>query len=62
MKNLSSKDYIDAIRSKITDDMTHDENYYGPAGSVVTDAGTSHISVLAADGAAVSMTATINLG
>ena len=61
MKNLASEEFLEATRAMIWDNVTHEVRYYGPAGASVDDAGTSHISVLAADGAAFSMTSTINL-
>jgi len=36
-------------------------DYYGPTFDVVPDSGTAHINVLAPDGAAVSLTGSINL-
>ncbi|XP_011312597.1 gamma-glutamyltranspeptidase 1 [Fopius arisanus] len=59
--NLSSKRYIEEIRSKIKDDWTSTHpKYYGVDVAVPNDSGTSHVSVLAPDGSAVSVTSTIN--
>ncbi|XP_043255002.1 glutathione hydrolase 1 proenzyme-like isoform X1 [Colletes gigas] len=59
--NLTSIDYADAIRMKIKDDRTNnDPMYYGAVMSTPEDSGTSHVSVLAPDGSAVSVTSTIN--
>ena len=61
MRNLTSDEYAEYTRSRITDDMTHDVEYYDPAFELVEDSGTAHASILAADGSAVSVTGTINL-
>lgn len=54
--------YVDSIRGKITDEMTHDLLYYG----LITDGrlttGTSQISLVAGNGDAVSMTTSVNSG
>lgn len=60
MKNLTSQNYADYTRSRITDDRTHDVSYYGPSFEWKEDQGTSHIAVLSPDGNAVSMTSSIN--
>lgn len=50
--------------SHITDDVTHDPDYYiwpfHQGGDVAHDHGTSHLSVLAENGDAVACTSTIN--
>ena len=56
-----SKDYADEIRADITDNQTQPIEYYDPAFDGVVDSGTSHVSVLAPNGGAVSMTSSINL-
>lgn len=58
--NLTSQDYADSLRAQITDDSTHDTEYYGPSFTIVEDSGTSHISVVDQFGNAVSITSTIN--
>ncbi|XP_063973968.1 scoloptoxin SSD14-like [Diachasmimorpha longicaudata] len=59
--NLSSQSYIEEVRSKIKDDWTSTHpKYYGVDVAVPNDSGTSHVSVLAPDGSAVSVTSTIN--
>ncbi|GFS25966.1 gamma-glutamyltranspeptidase 1 [Elysia marginata] len=58
--NLTSKAYVDSIRELITDDITHDYNYYGPSFYTPKTSGTSHLSVLDQYGNAVSVTSTIN--
>lgn len=61
-KNLTSKDYANEIRTKIVDTKTwNDPEHYGASvGGGVDDHGTSHLSVLAPNGDAVSVTSTIN--
>ncbi|XP_030763762.1 glutathione hydrolase 1 proenzyme-like isoform X2 [Sitophilus oryzae] len=59
--NLTSKSYAKDIRSKIFDDRTsQDPTYYGAKASLVEDHGTAHISILAPNGDAISVTSTIN--
>ncbi len=61
LREMLSQDTIKHIRSRITDDRTHDPLYYEPDYThSPPDGGTSHISVLAPDGGAVSVTSTIN--
>ncbi|XP_078033870.1 glutathione hydrolase 1 proenzyme [Augochlora pura] len=61
VKNLTSKTYADGIRNKIKDDSTNNSpEYYGAVTVTPEDSGTSHVSVLAPDGSAVSVTSTIN--
>ncbi|XP_078598417.1 glutathione hydrolase 1 proenzyme-like isoform X1 [Branchiostoma floridae x Branchiostoma japonicum] len=61
IRNMTSGDYAESLRQKITDDTTHDYRYYGPSFVLPEDSGTSHVSVLAPNGDAVSVTSTINL-
>ena len=56
-----SKDYADEVRADITDNQTQPIEYYNPAFDSVDDTGTSHVSVLAPNGGAVSMTSSVNL-
>ena len=58
---LTSKEYADEVRTDITDNQTQPIEHYEPAFDSVDDSGTSHVSVLAPDGGAVSMTSSINL-
>jgi len=62
LANLTSKEYAAEIRAQIHDNETFDPSYYGPAttSGTTVDHGTSQLSVLSADGDAVSVTLTIN--
>uniref|UniRef100_A0A668U4I0 Gamma-glutamyltransferase 5a n=1 Tax=Oreochromis aureus TaxID=47969 RepID=A0A668U4I0_OREAU len=51
--------FANHIRSLISSDKTHDPQYYGK-NSYMDSIGTTHLSVLAEDGSAVSVTSTIN--
>uniref|UniRef100_A0A668U0N4 Gamma-glutamyltransferase 5a n=1 Tax=Oreochromis aureus TaxID=47969 RepID=A0A668U0N4_OREAU len=58
-KNLTEDSFANHIRSLISSDKTHDPQYYGK-NSYLDSIGTTHLSVLAADGSAVSVTSSIN--
>lgn len=58
---MISDDFADTIRSKISDDSTQSENYYGGEFVNSESDGTSHLSIIAEDGSAVAVTSTINL-
>ncbi|XP_058443563.1 glutathione hydrolase 1 proenzyme-like [Malaya genurostris] len=61
IRNLTSKDYADYIRAKIDDHRTFtDYKFYGADFTTPDDHGTAHVSVLAPNGDAVSVTSTIN--
>lgn len=58
---MSSMSYSASIRSMIRNDTTfQDIDYYGANSTSVDDHGTAHFSILASNGDAVSITATIN--
>ncbi|KAJ7725834.1 gamma-glutamyltranspeptidase [Mycena maculata] len=58
---IPSKAFADRIATNITDDETHEPQYYGPEFDVPTDHGTSHTSSVDKNGMAVSLTSTVNL-
>ncbi|KAL3976164.1 PML-RARA-regulated adapter molecule 1 [Sarotherodon galilaeus] len=58
-KNLTEDSFANHIRSLISSDKTHDPQYYGDT-LHLDSIGTTHVSVLAADGSAVSVTSSIN--
>jgi len=61
LTNLTSDDYAEMIKRRIKDDRTsNDPGEYGAVTTTIVDAGTAHVSVLAPDGSAVSVTSTIN--
>ncbi|XP_067204018.1 glutathione hydrolase 1 proenzyme-like isoform X2 [Linepithema humile] len=61
LANLTSNDYAEVIKERIKDNRTsNDPEEYGAVTATIVDAGTSHVSVLAPDGSAVSVTSTIN--
>lgn len=58
---MSSAEYSQLIRNRIRNDTTsQDIGYYGANSTSVEDHGTAHFSILASNGDAVSITATIN--
>lgn len=62
VNDLLSKDYANIIRMKIDDNTTYNNaSHYGGVFFNKEDHGTAHISVLAPNGDAVSVTSTINL-
>ncbi|CAG8572443.1 222_t:CDS:10 [Diversispora eburnea] len=58
---LISKEYADIVRRNLTDDETHNPNYYNPLYSEVNDHGTAHLSAIDNNDMAVSFTST-NMG
>uniref|UniRef100_A0A8B9LE46 Gamma-glutamyltransferase 5 n=1 Tax=Astyanax mexicanus TaxID=7994 RepID=A0A8B9LE46_ASTMX len=59
VEHLTDPSFADEVRAKISDSSTHPASFYNITPS--TDRfGTTHVSVLAADGSAVSVTSTIN--
>ncbi|KAJ9582225.1 hypothetical protein L9F63_003435, partial [Diploptera punctata] len=62
IQQLTSKSYAESVRQKISDNRTsQDPAYYGAEVVMPEDHGTAHITVLAPNGDAVSVTSTINL-
>lgn len=61
VKNLTSNDFAMEFRKKIDDKTTYKElNYYGAKYMNQEDHGTAHMSILAPNGDAISVTGTIN--
>ncbi|KAF1743330.1 hypothetical protein MXB_3272 [Myxobolus squamalis] len=60
LHNLTDKNYGESIRSRIAE-ITQNESYYDPSYISLNDHGTTHISVYASDGSAVSITNSINI-
>lgn len=62
LTNLTSNHYAEEIRLKISDNRTsNDAKDYGAVFYNTNDHGTAHISVLAENGDAVSVTSTVNI-
>lgn len=62
MEKLLSSQFADEIRKKIVDDRTSkDASFYGAEFDVGNDHGTSHVSIIAPNGDAISVTSSVNL-
>ncbi|CAI5439862.1 unnamed protein product [Caenorhabditis angaria] len=60
-RNITSREWAEWVRKRITDRPHEDAYYGGDFRAVAEDHGTTHVSVIDADGNAVSVTSTINL-
>ncbi|XP_069703079.1 scoloptoxin SSD14-like isoform X2 [Periplaneta americana] len=62
LTDLQSHDYADDIRQRINDSTTYvDPRHYGVVNYTVDDHGTAHISIIAPNGDAASITSTVNI-
>lgn len=60
LSKLNSEEFVNDLRKKINDYKTFPTSYYGDSVGVDNN-GTSHLSVYAPNGDAVSLTSTINI-
>ncbi|KAI1296701.1 Glutathione hydrolase 1 proenzyme [Halotydeus destructor] len=61
MDSLTDPKFVDTIRKTIDDDKTFETDHYGSIYHARDDHGTAHVSVIDAQGNAVSVTTTVNL-
>ena len=61
VQTMLDDDFINDTFRKIDQERTHDISFYKPPFPFCDDAGTSHLSILTADGAAVALTSSIHL-
>jgi gamma-glutamyltranspeptidase/glutathione hydrolase/leukotriene-C4 hydrolase len=62
LQNLTSKSYAAEVQKRIDDTTTNSKpEHYGAVSISTEDHGTAHISVLAENGDAVSVTSSVNL-
>ncbi|CAM4672122.1 unnamed protein product [Caretta caretta] len=59
-QELLSNSFAELVKNRIDDRGDHPDNFYNLSQPSIIGSGTSHISVLAEDGSAVSVTSTIN--
>lgn len=57
---MQSEQHADSLWRQISDETTHPPSFYKPVMEGEEDYGTSHVSVLAENGDAVSVTSSIN--
>ena len=57
---MTSFEFADEVRTKITDETTHGSDYYGLNTDMQSTSGTSHISIVAENGDALAATTTVN--
>lgn len=60
IENLTSPETAEQLHKLIDDGQTFNHQHYNPSFSIETNFGTSHISIITANGDAVSVTSSIN--
>jgi len=58
---LTNQEYAKSVRARIGERTQDDPEYYGAKFFMPPDSGTAHVSVLSADGDAVSVTSTLDI-